>query len=175
MARRYRFNAGGMRMGLSHFFRYNPVAPFVAGLGIVGVLAGGLSSLIYFVEFHETEDQRITREAVEAFSVASTLPELDTYKITDDAVIRVTNDEMQTSYNFRENYVAIDGPDDADRALLFSEYPVETIQGIKQETCEIYSSLFSALEDFQTANGFQHPQFEDLTVSSVPFTNAYCP
>ncbi len=170
MARRYKFNLGGIKNTLHyhahHTWWIESIALVMAAIGTGG---------FFLVNSLETDHERITREAVESFSAASALPELDTYEIIDDAVISVTNTSMQTSYNFRENYVAIDGPDGADRILLFSEYPSETIDNVRVETCETYSSLFSALEQFQTVNGFQHPDFEDLTVSSIPFTQTYCP
>jgi len=78
-------------------------------------------------------------------------------------------------FDFANEMITVDGPDEADRVFQFGEYEShDMIARVRENGCQIALQIPSALEDFQSTNSIQYPEFDEAMKISTSFSNRFC-
>jgi|GEM_PF-2223853 len=151
----------------------------------IGVLAGlywGGSALFGWISnFNDAmvEQNREQQALAEENSIyqGNTQTEINglDYTLENASTIVVRNDNTTYRYDFQNASVLIDGPGEADRVILFSEYDDQSIvHDVRQVGCDLSANIVTSLEAFNETVGREHHLSETHSPLADSFLENNC-
>ncbi len=150
---------------------------FFNQITFVITVIGGLG--FAFISSEIEDDRRDAANAEFIDNMTGDNSEDRLYELSSHSIVRVneTIDDRQitTAYNFRDQVVVIDGPDEADRIIQFSEFDNKAaIDRALEIGCRISTNAPDLLSTFQQEHDGVHPKAETLLSYSASFRQQYC-
>jgi len=146
MSKRYKINWKG-------------IAGEIIGWSVIGSFLGGFGYLGYL--FASSENRKAEYR--------------DNIRLTSGSLVTFDNGNIDYQFDFANEMITVDGPDEADRVFQFGEYEShDMIARVRENGCQIALQIPSALEDFQSTNSIQYPEFDEAMKISTSFSNRFC-
>jgi len=162
MSKRYKINWKG-------------IAGEIIGWSVIGSFLGGFGYLGYLFassENRKAEYRDNISDMAENFKIEDGSTK---YRLTSGSLVTFDNGNIDYQFDFANEMITVDGPDEADRVFQFGEYEShDMIARVRENGCQIALQIPSALEDFQSTNSIQYPEFDEAMKISTSFSNRFC-
>ncbi len=170
MSKRYQINGGNI-------LKTGAVLGGIAGLYWAGSAALGWLTDFSAVLAERNEEEQILLDENATFRGGTEIKFLGIqYTMVNPSVIEVQNGSHTTyKYDFQNAVVVIDGPDSADRVILFTEYDDQTIiDNVRKIGCELSENTLTALVEFNQNIGRAYDAEENLKPLAQGFFDSNC-